>query len=71
MIIFTYESLNLREFGGNAAPNFREDNISDTINRRETADPQFYIPTPYERQASPDSEGNVLQELAYLYDYYY
>ena len=36
---------------------------SVAINRRETADPQFYIPTPYERQASPDSEGNVPPEL--------
>ncbi|XP_020247530.1 uncharacterized protein LOC109825174 isoform X2 [Asparagus officinalis] len=63
----TNPDLQYREFpsntyrgpGGNAVPNFREDSNSDAVNRREAAEPQFYIPTPHEGQTSPGSEGEV------------
>ncbi|KAL0904149.1 hypothetical protein M5K25_026223 [Dendrobium thyrsiflorum] len=45
-----------KEFGGAATPNVLENNAVEAAHRRETVDPNFYIPSPLETQASPFTE---------------
>ncbi|KAH0449022.1 hypothetical protein IEQ34_022822 [Dendrobium chrysotoxum] len=44
------------EVGGAATPNVLENNAVEAAHRRETVDPNFYIPSPLETQASPFTE---------------
>ncbi|XP_020682483.1 uncharacterized protein LOC110099623 [Dendrobium catenatum] len=50
------QSAMYKEVGGAATPNVLENNAVEAAHRGETVDPNFYIPSPLETQASPFTE---------------